>query len=229
MKFLSALIFFLFFFGFVCQAQKKKTFKINPGERIIDVIPQKELYTYKEFTDGTVYLKENKFSKVKMNYNSLIGEMEFINEKGDTLSIADADNINSIVINADTFYYDKGYLKLIANNGELKLANKQYFEFTNRQRIGAFGELSNASIATYDAVSSGNYYKNIVAKEIITLSKYSVFYFGDRFNHFMIANRSNLLEMCNKKQDRVKEYLKDNKVDFDKKEALEAMLIFLKK
>lgn len=228
MQFLLGLMFFLCLFTIESNGQKKKTFKINPGEKITDAIPQKEIYTYAEFTEGTVYLRENKYSKAKLNYNSLLGEMEFINETGDTLSIADENTVSSIVIKTDTFYYDKGYLKLVANFAEVKLANMQYFSFTNRQRIGGFGEVSDASISTYDAVSSGNYLKALVAKEILTLTKYSVFYIGDRFNHFKIANKNNLLEMYNKKEDQVHKYLKEHKVDFSKEEDLKIMLSFLK-
>src|SRR5262245_23963678 len=80
------------------NAQKRAKYTINPGEKIIEKLPRNEVYTYPEFTSGKVYLKNNTVSLVRLNYNSLYAEMQFINPKGDTLSVSDEKLIRLIII-----------------------------------------------------------------------------------------------------------------------------------
>lgn len=206
---------------------QRKIYKINPGEKFLEVIPKEEIYSYPDFAEGKVYLKGDKFSTAKLNYNALFGDMQFIDQKGDTLGIADEGNIQSIVINKDVFYYDKGYLKLLANYNGLKLANKKYFSFTNKQKVGGFGEVSSASIDAYDRISSANVFNDLVAKEVVTLSSYNLFYIGDQFNHFKPANKKNIQDIFGKKQPKLQQYLKENTVDFSSEEDLRKLLLFM--
>lgn len=185
---------------------QKKIYKIKPGENIMDFIPREEVYAYASFTNGTVYLKGDRYSNAKLNYNALFGDMQFITDQGDTLGLADEKMIQSIVINHDTFYYDKGYLKLLDNIGGIKLASMKVFSFTNRQKVGGFGELSNGSIDTYDKVSVNNYNGDLVARAVLTLTENNLFYIGDQFNHFRLASRKNLLDFFAKKQPLLKQY-----------------------
>jgi hypothetical protein len=218
------LLFVSFCLSLHTNAQKRKTFKIRPGEKLVEIIPQDEKYSYATFIDGYVYFRKNTYSAAKLNYNSLYGEMQFIDDKGDTLSLADESGIKLIVINSDTFYFDKGYLKQLENLGEIKLARKTFFTFTNRQKLGAFGETTSASVDTYNAISGSNYFKELVAKEILTIAKYSVFFIGDRFNNFKELNKKNLLEFYSKNGSELQAYLKDSNPDFANEEDIKKML-----
>ena len=182
------------------------------------------MYSYADFVEGKVNLKGNKYSNAKLNYNALYGDMQFITPAGDTLGLADEQFIESIVIKSDTFYFDKGYMKLIGHYGDRKLANRQYFAFTNRQKIGGMGETSSASVDTYDAVSSGSYLSDLVAKELLTISKYNVYYIGDQFNHFVPANKKSIKDLFAKKSDRLQQYLKENTVDYNSEADLRKLL-----
>jgi hypothetical protein len=229
---MKPLLLFTFFFclGFANgMAQKKKSFKINPGERVTEKIPKDEIYSYPEFVSGKVYLINNTYSVAMMNYNSLFGEMQFINGKGDTLSLADEKMIKLIVIDKDTFYYDKGYLKLVLNEGDVKLANKKIITFANRQKLGGFGETSQGSIETYGVLSSQSYLKALVANEIITMVKESVFYIKNDLNNFRVINKKTLTDIYPNNEKDLKIYLKENKVDFSNEEDLRKMILYFKK
>jgi hypothetical protein len=210
-------------------AQKKIKYKIKPGEKVIEKIPKEEVYTYAEFTNGTVYLRNNTIFIAPMNYNSLYAEMQFIDKEKDTLSVADEKLIKLIVINKDTFYYDNGYMKLVLDQGKVKLVNHQFFEITNKEKIGEFGNVGHGSIETYNNISTKSYLKDIVANEIITMAKSSVFYIGDEFNRFKVVNKKSLLDMYANNQDEVKAYLKENKIDFSNEKELKKMLVYFNK
>ena len=211
------------------SGQVIKKYKVNPGQKISEAIPQNEIYSYPEFTSGRVYLRNNSVSLVKLNYNSLLGEMQFIDPKGDTLSVADEKMISLVVIGTDTFVYDNAYLKVIASEGKVKLANNQFIEMTNKERIGEFGQAGHGSIETYGKVStSQSPPKDLVANEVLTMAKKSVYYIGDAYNQFKVANKKNVLDMYAKNETEVKAYLKENKVDFNSEKDMKQLIIFLK-
>ena len=163
-----------------------------------------------------------------MNYNSLFGEMQFINLKGDTLSLADEKMIELIVINKDTFYFNEGYLKLVLNEGKVKLANKKFIRFANRQKLGGFEESSQSSIETYGVLSNQSYLKGLVANEVITMVKDSVFYIKDDLNGFKAVNKKTLLDIYPRNEKDLKNYLKEKKVDFSNEEDIKKLILYFK-
>jgi hypothetical protein len=215
---------------FCCQniwAQKNKTFKVNPGEKVVDAISNGDKYSYPEFIMGTVYFKNGEHFPGKLNYNSLFQEMQFIDRKGDTLSLAEPATVKYIVIKTDSFFYDGGYLKLIEGYGKIKLAAKEFIAFTDRQKLGGFGGESSARIDTYKSIQDGATFKELVAREVLTFVKKTVFYFGDEFNHFEQTNKKNILNSYPSKTKEIKNYLKENKVDFSNEDDLVKMIVFL--
>src|SRR5258706_1595134 len=210
------------------NAQKRKLFKINPGEKVVDKIPASEMYSYAEFVSGRVYLFNNTYSVAPMNYNALFGEMQFINTRGDTLSLADEKKIRLIVINRDTFYYNDGYLALVLDDGNVKLAKKPLISFANRQRLGGFGESSQGSIETYGVLSSQNYLKELVANEVITMAKDSVFYIKDALSNFKVVTKRTLLDIYPKNEKDLKNYLKEHNVSFSSAEDLKKLILYFK-
>ena len=61
---------------FLISAQTRKTFTVNPGKKIVKEIPITEIYSYAEFKLGEVHLRNETVATVKLNYNSVFGEMQ---------------------------------------------------------------------------------------------------------------------------------------------------------
>jgi len=219
MLILSQLLFPLFLF-----AQVKNHYKINPGERVLYAVPDSAKYSNAHFADGTVYMRNDNFAKARMNYNALLEEMQFIDPKGDTLSLDNEETFRLVVIGADTFYFDKVYLKLQKSIGDIRLACHDKFVLSNRQKMGGMGEVTSASVDTYNTVSAGNYFKELVAKEIITLAKERTYFIGDRFNHFKQASRKTVLELFPDKEKEVKAYLKEHQPNFNDLDYLVSLI-----
>src|SRR3989337_2980018 len=195
MKLFFLLSAFVLLLNSIVAAQKRKTYTINPGVKATEIIPNDELFLCPYFTPGTVYFKSGTYSPGLLNYNFLIAEMQFIDPKGDTLSLADEKTIGYITISRDTFYYDGGYLKFIRNCGKFKLAQRQFFVIVNTEKIGAMGiKTSSSSIVTYTRLP-GNYKNNgLIAQQVLILARNDLYYFGDKFNHFKSLNKKNLIE-----------------------------------
>src|SRR5690242_16240204 len=89
--------------------QEKKVFTIQPGQKMNEVLKQEDIYKYQKFVAGDIAFKDGTAGRSLLNYNYLFGEMQFIDAKGDTLSIGNTNAINTIQIGSDTFYFDKDY------------------------------------------------------------------------------------------------------------------------
>lgn len=218
----------LLLFPILSLAQAKKTFRINPGQKAIQAIPHDEVFCYEQFVDGIVYFRNDRVAQAKMNYNSLYSEMQFIDAKGDTLSLDEEETIRFVVAGTDTFYYDGGFVLLKKDFGDIRLASRESFSFVNRQKMGGMGETNSASIDTYNAVSTSNYMKELVAREIITLSKSKQFFIGDLFNHYKPANKKSILDYYPEKEKAIKAYLKENKIDFTDEGDLQKLILHIK-
>jgi hypothetical protein len=225
---------FLLFYCTFCAltttlSAQSKTFKINPGQKIVDIIPQDELYSYATFTPGTILFKNGNFAKALMNYNVYYETIEFINTKGDTLAIADESIIKMITMKEDTFYFSKTYVKAIADYGDLLLAEKQFFSISNREKIGAMGTTTSASVDTHNAIRNKEVAKDLVVQEVLTLRKSNVLFIGNKYQYFLPVNKKNLMEMYGTRQKDVSNYLKENTVHFSSEEDVKRLMAHFSK
>src|SRR5215218_7967263 len=95
------------------QAQTHKTYKVAPGEPVGDaLLKAKAMYQYPQFSQAQVLYKNGNTGGGPMNYNRLLGEMQFINQQGDTLTMDNGKEVNFITLGTDTFYYYDGFLQL---------------------------------------------------------------------------------------------------------------------
>jgi hypothetical protein len=224
-KFLSTLSCILFLLG--VSAQSKSLFIVNPGKKITEEIAASEIYRYPGFRPATIALKDGSSTRVELNYNSLFGEMQFIDPNGDTLSLADEKNIEVIAFSKDTFYFDEGWIELVYNYGGVKLGKKKMIELSNREKIGALETSAAGSISTYSTVATGQYMKDIVARERLSFTARTSYYFGNRFNSFSKATKKSLLKCFAEHQVELEVWLKQNSVDFSNEKDLERLSMYL--
>jgi hypothetical protein len=225
-KFLFLAVLLISFF--LISAQTRKTFTVNPGKKIVEEIPITDIYSYAEFKLGEVQLRNETVATVKLNYNSVFGEMQYIDPKnGDTLSLAEEKNIRLIAIEKDTFYFDEGWLQLISSTATVKIAKKKTLDITNRERIGAMEVPGFAAIETYTKYTGSQHMKDLVAKEKLTLTEHISYYFGDRFNHFGRANKKGLLKLYGDSQEKIEKWITENKIDLSNESDLKRLSAYL--
>lgn len=190
-----SLVIVVLFFGLSISAQPRKTFTVNPGQKIVEAIPVTELYSYPEFRLGTVALRNGTVANAKINYNSVFGEMQFIDPKnGDTISLAEEKNIKFVAVEKDTFYFDNAWLQVIDTDTSVKVAKKKLLEMTNKEKLGAMEVAGFGAIETYSKFTGSQHMRDLIAKERLTFTEHITYYFGDRFNHFSKASKKELIE-----------------------------------
>ena len=212
-----------------CSAQAQdSTITIKAGTSFNESVSITDLYEYPQFVYGKVFFRPGDSSAGRLNYNRFLDEMQFIDFKGDTLNIAYPGTIKFIRISNDLFYYDNGYVKLIKDNNTIKLAAKQTLRESGKNKIGAYNMASSASsIDSYSSLVINNKNYNLSPREDIILTKKTEYYFGDKYNHFVLANKKNILRLYSKQEGTVTAYLKENNVDFKNREDLEKLFQFL--
>lgn len=224
-------VFFIALASFTCvlaSAQTKKTFSVNPGQKIVEAIPVTELYSHPEFTLGNVTLKDNTVATVKLNYNYVFGEMQFIDPKtGDTISLAEEKNIKFVVIEKDTFYFDEGWLEQMDHIPTITIARRKMLQMSNKEKLGPMDSPGFAAIETYTKYTGSQHMRDLVAKERLTFSEHITYFFGDRFNHFSRANKKGLMKMFSKNEKQVDAWLDENKIDFNSEDDLKKLAAFL--
>jgi len=210
-------------------AQHAKFASLTAGSHVLDVLSASDIYYFSKFTMGKVFFKDGSKSEAKLNYSSLLDEMQFINANGDTLALADEKNIQFIAIDNELFYYEKGYVRFLSGNSVIKLATSYVWRVGEKSKTNVYNSKSLAS----STISLASYFifglsRDLVVNQDLELTKEEQFYFGDKNNHIVLAGKKNLLTLFPKEKSRIETYLKDNKVDFANKNDLEKIVNFLK-
>ena len=219
----------LFVLAYCCRSHAQdSTIVIKAGMSINESVSITDLYQYPQFVYSKVYTKSGDSAVVRLNYNRLFDEMQFIDFKGDTLSIANAPMLRLIRINDDVFYYDDGYVKLIKDTNGIKLAAKQTLRVAGKNKIGAY-DMANptSAIDSYGTLIDQRGIYKLAPREDITLAKKTEYYFGDEYNQFVWATRKNLLQQFSKQSRTLNAYFKENNVNLNRIEDLEKLLQFL--
>ncbi len=213
------------------SAQDSTFLTIKAGYRVTDILKPGDIYYYPQFTIGKVFFRDGSKAPAKLNYNSLFGQMLFVDNKGDTLALSDENTIKFIIINKDTFFFNQGYMRLFLDNGVVKLAEKQTWVVADVRKMGTHNRQANTfavtSFSTYADVTNGSKSYDLILNEDIVLKKEIEYYFGDRYNDFIRTSKKGLVQIFAKDQQRIENYLKENKVNFDKKDDLEKLAQFL--
>jgi len=229
MKAIPTFILALFLINFALPAQVKKTITIKAGTRIIDYFPFNERYRYTEFLDGKVLFKDSTFFAAKLNYNILLGEMQYIPKK-DTFAFANPKEIDYVEIGQDTFYYDNGYLEVLYGHDPAIMTVKQYIKFVDFTKEAGYGmQSSTGGINSYSSMfgASGTTVQKLNLKEDIVLTRNTEYYLGNNKNGFLLYRKKTLLKSFPQYKTTIESYLKENHINFKAKDDLLKLTVFL--
>ena len=186
-----------------------------------------DVYYYPRFTKGKVFFKDGTKSEAKLNYSNLLDEIQFINAKGDTLGLADEVTINYIAVEKDSFYFDKGYVRLLAGNNLIRLAVKQIWTARAIGKKAGYDAVDPlASISSYNAyIAFGTLY-NLSVNEDTDLTKAEQYFFGNKDNHFLPAGKKNLFILFPEQRKQLEKYLRENNINYGDKDDLMKLISF---
>jgi hypothetical protein len=219
---------FLLYFSFSLQAQQiTKTFKIGAGEDISAALSIYGVYKFPGFIYGIVLFKDGTNTKAKMNFNVFLNDMQFIDNKGDTLAINQPELIDSIKLDSNIFYFDKGYCEIITDYINAKLIKKEKINYEIVKK-GAYDlPARGASIETY-GLSGINYNpaKTLTLNQDIIIKKETSYLVSYKKYRTVRANEKGFLSAFPDIKKEVMDFIETNKTDFTKEEDIKKLLKF---
>lgn len=207
-------------------AQKKKQV-VEGDDDINTALADSVKYKYPSFITGRVVYKDGNVGGSLMNYNFLLGEVQFIDPKGDTLSLANEATVKMITIGNDTFYYDGIYLMAVQQNAQAKIARNDKMRIADVKKAGGYGMYtSTGGIESYSSLTTSTTSIHLKEDRRMLFITKTTYYIGDKFDHFLPVSKKNIFKMFGKKKG-LDDFINDNKIDFRKVEDLEKLIAFI--
>ncbi|HCN83649.1 MAG TPA: hypothetical protein DIT07_08515, partial [Sphingobacteriaceae bacterium] len=211
-------------------AQTTETRRVLAGEDVAKFLSENGLFRFSTFSAGTYAMKNGSTAPALLNYNLLLGEMQYISPQKEVLSIANPQDFSFFKVNDVTFYFRDGYKEIIKDYGTYKLAVGIEIVLTS-EKTTAYGSPAGATKTT--TLSSfqglgGNYnggYSELKPIENSVITKKTTYYILDNKNSADVASKKNIQKIFGSNA-LVADYLKSNSVNFNKREDLIKLLDF---
>lgn len=188
----------------------------------------KEIYQYPAFESGIVEYRNGQRYKSNLNYNRALGRIQFIDEKGDTLALANEESITSVTIGTVVFLYNPSCLQSVKSEGKVKLLKNERVRIADKQKTGGYGiPNSSGSIESIDNVYANTGFKQLDINETLLLSKVTYFYVENDEKQPVPASKKNILKLFPKQATSIKEFIKAKNIDFSKENDLVALTGYL--
>lgn len=187
----------------------------------------KEAYEYASFQPGYVEYRGGKQYKSILNYNKVLGTLQFIDDKGDTLALSNEETIRQVNIGDKIYFYAPQCMMEVQGNDKFSFAKRETLHIADKQKTGAFGiPNTSGTIDTYELPSS-RIYNELEINESLLLRKTTTYYFSNEKGKVQVATRKNMLELFPKKTTELKKFIEENNVDFHKEADLNKLAAFV--
>lgn len=193
---------------------------------------ENSFFLLNSFHKGIAYFNNGGKSEAKYNYNVVYDKVCFI--KNDQIyEISNHSELDSIKINNLTLYcFDEKNYELIVP-GEIKILLYRKANFSSPAPEGAYGTSSNtASVSRKTSLYTGKglyggenvNIQNKSDSEIPIVKKY-YFQVGDEL---ILATKNQVNKYYKNNKTEIKEFIKENKIDFQDINGLKSLISFLK-
>ena len=141
--------------------------------------------------------------------------------------VINKNDIKSIIIQQDTFYFDKGYIKQI-KSGPPKFGIKDLYEFKEIRKKDTYGiSGSGGASYSYSTLSADGKYYELKTNYDMKFERTKVYYISKFKNVFVLYNKKNVYKLFSTNKDKINSFLKSNKTKFDSEEDLLKLTEFL--
>jgi hypothetical protein len=211
-------------------AQDSQYYRLKSGADPAKSLPVKDKYQYPAFLLGKLHYKNGSFSQAAFNYNRLLGEMHFINGKGDTLALTDDPAIQSVSLGPDLFCFEfpKTFWRVIAEFPTVKIVGKEILVLIDAEKQGGYGQSTGtSSIRNTSYLSNANgSLARLNTQSDLLLSRKSEYGLMDQNNRFYIPKQGVIVSLFPQKKQDIKKYLQETPINFKELPDLQKLLTF---
>ena len=224
-------IFLLLLHPFWVSAQNRQLVEADSGDDLSQKVSTHIQFLFSEFTNGVVYLKGYK-SSAKLNYNMLLGEMQFL-ENGQVLSLANLSDVIMVNINNRRFYpfNNSEFAEELMSTGKYQLRVRRKGNVGQHSKKGAYGmDSATSSITSYSSMSSQNQqYELTVSEKVLVSLNYFYYLVGTNGKYTLIKNAKTFTKQFSAYRTQIETFVKENKIRFNNEDDLKALLDFCSK
>lgn len=190
----------------------------------------KEIFMYPAFETGLVEYKNGKQFKSTLNYNKVLGTVQFIDEKGDTLAMNNEENISSVTIGNDVFRFEPECLLTLKAEEKASLYKREIVRIADKLKTGGYGiPNSTGTIQSIDRLDTRLTYNQVDLNESLLISKVTTFYIENQKGERLPASKKNILTLYWKDEDAIKAYIKSKNLDLAREGDLVSLTDFISK
>ncbi len=207
-------------------AQTDEMVRVKSGEQLTTA----QKYLFPQFAVGTVYLRNGQTPTARLNYQLQLREIQFIDPKGDTLTLANVHTVQRIGLNKEVFVFDQNgmALQLLGEYGSVKLTQNHSLQIVNVDKEVGFGQSSSlSSVNTYSShpTAAGSPAK-LEVKGDMMFSHKKFLYLINQNGLSVVPTRKTVLKLFPKHKSAVEQYLDDQPVQFHATEDLQRLLAY---
>jgi hypothetical protein len=214
----------LFLQGLTARAQINDKTIIHAGDSLSNYYT----YLFPSFGDAVVKMRDGRSVIYKMNFNLLLSDMQFINPKGDTMVITNPADIDSILLDSCSFIYDykKGYFQMLAVSDAVSLTVHRHTTFEPVPN-GAMGAKSpTGGVEMLNSIANRQGTIPLVLDEDIYVLENTIFFLYYRGGGVENAGKAAFMRIYNGEKRSFDQFVKTNKIDFNKQGDLEKLFHF---
>jgi len=214
------------------SAQKRVIIEAASGEDLTKKTSTQMQYLFPEFTNGTVYYLGSPNGNGKLNYNMLLGEMQFL-ENDEVLALANVKSVIVVTIDNRKFYpfNEKEFVEelLSTNKGQLRVRRKgNVAQHSKKAAYG--GSSSTSSITSYSSINRDGQYYALTVKEDIMITLNNFYYLVDaNGKYIMIKNLKTFTKQFPEHKAQIEAFVKEHNIRIDNENDLKSLLEYCSK
>jgi len=220
-------IFLLLLLPVWVSAQNRQVLEAASGEDLSQKISGRMQYLFPEFTNGDVYFIGLPKGSGNLNYNMLIGEMQFL-ENGQVMTLANLKDVALVNIGNRRFYRfnDKEFAEELLSTGTYQLRVRRKGNVAPHSKKGAYGtESSTSAITSYSSINEGGQQYNLtIAENVIISLNYFYYLVGTNGKYTLIKNAKTFTKQFPAYRVQIEAFIKEHKTRFDNGEDLKTLL-----
>jgi len=205
------------FFSNMAFSQTKSDISFDPS-----------FYLLPKFTDGTIKMKDGNVAGGKLNYNTVVDEMQFIDDKNEILSVADPTVVVQVIIGDRKFYYLKNYFFELVADGNILLFSRIHVK-RFEEKIGAYGGTSStSSITSVSSYTSDNgTLTKLNAGVKVSLQTEVVYYIALNGKYKLVLTKNDLFKLFPANKDQIKQEMDKQNIQFDSVDSFKKIIDFI--
>ncbi len=209
------------------HAQNKEVIQATSGDNLSNKVSAQMQFLFSKFTDGYVYYVGQQKISGQLNYNMLLGEMQFIDPTGQILALGNVPNVAMVTIDNRTFYpFDnKDFVEELLSSNNIQLQVRRKGKMAQHTKKAGFGGVSStSSVTSFSGIDSQSSNLSVTEDILITLDNFYYLVTPNSKKRVLIKNQKTFTKQFPKHEAEIQTFVKDHQTRFDNEDDLKALV-----